>query len=144
MTEKISDNLFVTLEKKRLDRKEKWLSRLMLFMEDIIKVPLFRCQRCGECILSHTGFICSQRCPKRMRNGPCGGTSPDGYCEVYPDLRCIWYKIYQRSRMFGRLSLLYHLEKIHNWELEQTSAWLNVFTRRIDPPIWFIRKEKKR
>ena len=74
----------VTKEKRTFSRPMRLLSALMLLGEDVIKVPVFRCQRCGECILSHTGFVCSQRCPKRLRNGPCGGTGEGGTCEVDP------------------------------------------------------------
>ena len=131
----------ITSEKKKYTRRERFLSALMLLGEDMVKVPLFGCQRCGECILSHTGFVCSQRCPKRMRNGPCGGTGEGGRCEVFPERMCVWYRIYQRAGLFGRVRLLYRVEKIHNWNLEKTSAWLNVFTKRIDPPLWRVPKK---
>ncbi len=123
------------------DRGTRRLSAAMLFFENVVKIPLFRCQRCGECILSHTAFICSQRCPKRLRNGPCGGTRTAGFCEVYPDKKCIWYGIVGRSKWMGRTAFLRRMEKIHNWDLEKTSAWLNVFTKRIDPPTLFLRKK---
>ncbi len=110
-----------------------------LFLEDVIKVPFFRCQRCGECILSHTGFVCSQRCPKRLRNGACGGTRPGGHCEVYPERRCIWYAIYARSKTLGRVAMITETIAPHQWSLEKTSAWLNVFRGRIEPPVWFVR-----
>ncbi|NIM11630.1 MAG: hypothetical protein GTO45_06010 [Candidatus Aminicenantes bacterium] len=132
-----------TLRKSTPTGSEKILSRIMLFVEDIVKVTLFRCQHCGECLLSHTAFVCSQRCPKRLRNGPCGGTGENGTCEVYPQRKCIWYRIYKRARFLGRLSLLQRIEKIHNWELEKTSAWLNVFKKRIEPPIFYIGREKR-
>jgi len=78
-----------------------------------------------------------------MRNGPCGGTREGGYCEVYPERKCIWYLIYQRARFLGRLSFLTRIEKIHNWNLEKTSAWFNVFTKRIEPPKFFFwRKDR--
>jgi methylenetetrahydrofolate reductase (NADPH) len=117
--------------------RERKLSRFILFFEDLVKVPVFGCQRCGECILSSTAFICCQGCPKRMRNGPCGGTGDDGSCEVYPDRKCVWLRIYNRSKFLGRMSLLYKVNKIHNWNLERTSSWLNVFKKRIDGPVWF-------
>jgi hypothetical protein len=123
---------------------ERKLSRILLLFENIIKVPLFRCQRCGECILSSTAFICSQNCPKRMRNGPCGGTGEDGSCEVYPDRKCVWYRIYYRSKRINRISLLYKINRIHNWSLEGTSTWLNVLRKRIEPPVWFVRKDKQK
>jgi hypothetical protein len=135
---------FVTAGKPRISPRERKLSRFMLFFEDVVKVPLFGCQRCGECILSSTAFICCQRCPKRMRNGPCGGTGAGGSCEVYPERKCVWYKIYYRSKLMHRISLLYQIKKIHNWNLEGTSAWLNVFKKRIDAPIWFVHNDKQR
>jgi methylenetetrahydrofolate reductase (NADPH) len=133
----------VTLQKSIPTRGEKILSKIMLFFENMVKVPFFRCQRCGECLLSHTAFICSQRCPKRLRNGPCGGTGANGTCEVYPERKCIWYLIYRRARFLRRVSLLHRVEKIHNWELEKTSAWLNVFKKRIEPAIFFIRRKHR-
>ncbi|MFW6136435.1 MAG: methylenetetrahydrofolate reductase C-terminal domain-containing protein [Candidatus Aminicenantaceae bacterium] len=132
----------VTRHTKDIKRMEKAVSTTALFLENIIKVPFFCCQRCGECILSHTAFICSQRCPKRLRNGPCGGTGEGGTCEVYPERKCVWYRIYKRARFLKRLSLLKRVEKIHNWNLEKTSAWLNVYKKRTEPPVWFVKRKK--
>jgi len=132
---------FVTSGKPPISPWERKLSRILLFFEDIIKVPLFGCQHCGECILSSTGFICCQQCPKRMRNGPCGGTGEGGSCEVYPERKCVWYRIYYRSKLLHRISLLLPIKNIHNWNLDGTSAWLNVFKKRIDAPIWFARND---
>jgi hypothetical protein len=129
----------ITVDKPPITASERRISRLILFFEDVVKVPLFGCQHCGECVLSSTAFICCQNCPKRMRNGPCGGTGDDGSCEVYPERKCVWYRIYYRSRLLNRISLLYKITRIHNWNLEKTSSWLNVFKKRIDPPIWFVR-----
>ena len=134
----------VTSEKAPMSPIERKFSRFLLFFEDVVKVPVFGCQRCGECILSSTAFICCQQCPKRMRNGPCGGTGDDGSCEVYPDRTCVWYRIYYRSRLLNRLSLLYQVKKIHNWNLEKTSSWLNVYRKRIDPPIWFVWNDQQK
>jgi methylenetetrahydrofolate reductase (NADPH) len=133
---------FITRKIDTPSRSEKALSRVMLFLEDLIKIPLFRCQHCGECLLSHTALICCQRCPKRLRNGPCGGTGEDGSCEVYPERKCIWYRIYKRAEKWHRLPLLRRLESVHNWELEDTSAWLNVFKKRIDWPVIFIKESE--
>ena len=46
---------------------------------------LFGCRMCGQCALPTTGYACPMTCPKQLRNGPCGGVSPDGSCEVYPE-----------------------------------------------------------
>ena len=128
----------------KITPRERKFSRLLLFLEDLIKVPMFKCQHCGECLLSSTSFTCSQRCPKRLRNGPCGGTGENGSCEVYPDRKCIWYLIYKRSKRLNRLSVLYDIKKVHNWNLEGTSAWLNVFKKRIDPPVILLTRAQKR
>ena len=134
----------VTYDVPPITARERRFSRLLLFFEDIVKVPLFRCQHCGECILSSTAYICSQNCPKKMRNGPCGGTGDDGSCEVYPERKCVWYKIYYRSRLLNRISLLYKVKKIHNHNLDHTSSWLNVFKKRIDAPVLFVRDDKQK
>jgi hypothetical protein len=137
-------NDLITPDKPPITARERKWSRFLLFFEDVIKVPLFRCQHCGECILSSTAFICCQNCPKRLRNGPCGGTGEDGSCEVYPERKCVWYRIYFRSRFLRRISLLYKINRIHNWNLEKTSAWLNVFKKRNDWLILFVRKDRQK
>jgi methylenetetrahydrofolate reductase (NADPH) len=104
--------------------------------ENLVKKPVFGCQDCGQCILSYTAFTCTMRCPKQMRNGPCGGTREDGRCEAYPERWCIWYLITSRARRLGRMKKLRKLQKPVDRRLEHTSAWLNVFTGRIDPPSW--------
>ncbi|MGE5807123.1 MAG: methylenetetrahydrofolate reductase C-terminal domain-containing protein [Ignavibacteria bacterium] len=134
----------LTIDKPAISPKEQRISRFLVFFEDIVKVPLFRCRHCGECILSTTAFICTQNCPKRMRNGPCGGTRGNGNCEVFAERKCVWYKIYYRSRFLNRMSMLYKIKKIHNWNLEGTSAWLNVLRKRIEPPVWFVHNDKQK
>jgi len=107
-----------------------------LLAENAIKKPFFRCQDCGQCILSYTAFTCPMRCPKQMRNGPCGGTREDGHCEVYPERPCIWWLIYKRAKRLGRMKKLRRIQKPLDRRLEHTSAWLNVFAGKIDPPSW--------
>jgi len=123
---------------------ERFLSAVGLIIENAIKVPFFRCQRCGECVLSHTAFICSQRCPKRLRNGACGGTRPGGRCEVYPERPCIWYAIYRRSKFLGRMPFMTERLPAHSWRLEHTSAWLNVFRGREEWPALWLRSVRDR
>ena len=101
--------------------------------ENTIKKPVFGCQDCGQCVLSYDAFTCPMRCPKQIRNGPCGGTRADGNCEVYPERRCVWWLIYERSRKMGRIAKLrkYHIPVDRRFE--HTSAWLNVFAGKILP-----------
>ena len=132
----------ITRQKTEIKKGERKLSRFFrIVFEDTFKVPVFGCKHCGECLLSSTAFTCSQRCPKRLRNGPCGGTGKGGRCEVYPDRACIWYLIHKRSKRLHRMSFLHPIKKMHNWNLEGSSAWLNVFKKRIEPPVLFNPKE---
>ncbi|MEN6520444.1 MAG: methylenetetrahydrofolate reductase C-terminal domain-containing protein [Armatimonadota bacterium] len=104
--------------------------------ENVVKKPIFKCHDCGQCVLGYTAFTCPMRCPKQMRNGPCGGTRENGRCEVYPDRNCIWWMIYQRAKRMGRLKKLKRIQKPVDRRFEHTSAWLNVFAGKIDPPSW--------
>ncbi|MGD2080785.1 MAG: methylenetetrahydrofolate reductase C-terminal domain-containing protein [Nitrospirota bacterium] len=76
-----------------------------LFLGNMTRLQMFdeRCSLCGECILDKTGGICPiTACPKGILNGPCGGTS-DGSCEVSPDIKCAWVRIYDRMKNIDRL-----------------------------------------
>ena len=108
------------------------LYKTFLVVENLIKKRALRCQSCGQCVLSHNAYTCCMRCPKQMRNGPCGGTRPDGTCEVYPDRPCIWHLIYTRSVKLGREKklLMYHVPV--DRRLQNTSAILNMMAGRIE------------
>lgn len=104
--------------------------------EEISKGALFDCHMCGICILQQTALICPMRCPKGMRNGPCGGPSLDGLCEVYPDKTCIWVDIYKRSQRFGLLGRMEKLQWPVDWSLQGTSAYGNVLNGKWFTPKW--------
>lgn len=66
-----------------------------------------RCVVCGDCILASTGGICPVTiCPKGLLNGPCGGTTPEGKCEVDSSKECAWVAIYNRMLALGQLDRL--------------------------------------
>lgn len=46
----------------------------------LTKKLLASCRSCSSCRLPLTGFVCPERCPKKMANGPCGITGADGKC----------------------------------------------------------------
>ena len=107
--------------------------RVVLWNEEVFKGYLFNCQMCGQCILHSTGMTCPMTCPKLLRNGPCGGVRPAGYCEVYPERRCVWTDAYERSRKmphFGEAIL--DVQPPVDWTLEGTSAWINMLTNSMD------------
>jgi hypothetical protein len=77
-------------------RREPWPMRVFTAFERTIKGWLFGCRMCGNCILQETAFVCPMTCPKGLRNGLCGGATPER-CEVDPSRPCTWYMIYERA-----------------------------------------------
>ncbi|MEE9248102.1 MAG: methylenetetrahydrofolate reductase C-terminal domain-containing protein [Dehalococcoidia bacterium] len=108
------------------------LHQLVYGVERVVKGALFGCKMCGQCALSSTAFVCPMRCPKNMRNGPCGG-STDGMCEVDPSMPCVWCLAYQRSKKLGRIQKLLEIQPNLDWRLSQTSSWINYVTGRYRP-----------
>ncbi len=104
--------------------------------EELSKGLVFDCRMCGQCMLQQTALICPMRCPKGMRNGPCGGSSLDGKCEVYPEQPCIWVEIYQRSRRIGLTGRVEKLQWPLDWSLQGTSAYGNVLNGKWFTPKW--------
>lgn len=69
-------------------------------VERMTKGVLLDSQNCGQCIVGFTGLACPMNCPKRLRNGPCGGVRPDGGCEVRPDMTCVWVLAWDGNKRF--------------------------------------------
>ncbi|MCX6876750.1 MAG: methylenetetrahydrofolate reductase C-terminal domain-containing protein [Verrucomicrobia bacterium] len=90
--------------------------------EALLKGMVFDCHACGQCVLRQTGLICPMSCPKGLRNGPCGGTL-HGECEVYPDKRCVWVRIHQRTARDSQA--LPDLLPSPDARLHHTSSYLN-------------------
>jgi methylenetetrahydrofolate reductase (NADPH) len=102
------------------------------FFEHLAKTVLFHCLNCGDCALFDVGFVCPMsQCPKNQRNGACGG-SYQGWCEVYPnEKRCVWVQAYDRLKAYGEEdSLDGNIVPPCNWDLWQTSSWLNFYMGR--------------
>lgn len=79
-----------------------------LFLGNMTRLQIFdeRCSLCGKCILDKTGGICPiTACPKGILNGPCGGCK-DGHCEISPDIKCAWVRIYERMKKLDKLQEL--------------------------------------
>src|SRR6185295_2763856 len=79
-----------------IDRRPS-LAQTLERVEVSVKAPVFGCQSCGNCVLGSMQHVCPQTCPKQLRNGPCGGTN-NGQCEVIPEQKCIWVKVYDRAK----------------------------------------------
>ena len=94
------------------------------FVERRAKGLLFDCRMCGQCILSSTGMSCPMNCPKRLRNGPCGGVRANGHCEVEPDMPCVWVQAWNGSRRMQGGDAILNLQEPVDYSLRETSAWL--------------------
>jgi len=107
-------------------------SRLFTLFERIIKEVLFDCRMCGDCTLPEARYLCPQSgCPKRLVNGPCGGSS-DGRCEVFPERSCFYVRVYQRLDPQTDLNDLGMAPVLppKDWAMERTSSWINFFLGR--------------
>ena len=109
--------------------KKETVGKLLLEnLEYAIKGPLFGCRMCGNCLLQETAFICPMECPKGLRNGPCGGSTPE-YCYVDKTRPCIWYKIYERSFKMGSEENLLEVLPPLDWDKVGSETWGDVFSR---------------
>ena len=118
----------------RLERT-RWLYRVFTWIEARVKGRAFGCRMCGQCALPATGYACPMSCPKQLRNGPCGGVSSNGDCEVYPGMRCVWLVAFERAEAEGRdgdLSLLQRPIDHRQWG---RSSWVNYWQGR-DDDLW--------
>ncbi|WP_432839814.1 methylenetetrahydrofolate reductase C-terminal domain-containing protein [Dactylosporangium sp. CA-092794] len=103
--------------------------------ERVTKERLFGCRMCGQCALPATGYACPMTCPKQLRNGPCGGASPTGRCEVVPELTCVWVIAGERAAAGGHdadLDLLLRPADHRQWT---RSSWVNYWQGR-DEGLW--------
>jgi 5,10-methylenetetrahydrofolate reductase len=94
-------------------------------IERTLKGAIWGCRMCGNCLLQETAFICPMECPKGLRNGPCGGSTPE-HCYVDPTRPCIWYHIYTRAEKMGRLDRLMEVLPPLDWDKTGTSAFADL------------------
>src|SRR5919198_1766095 len=111
------------------------LYRAFTWTERVVKSRLFGCKMCGQCALPATAYACPMTCPKQLRNGPCGGVSPNGDCEVYPGMRCVWLMAHERAEESGHLADLAKLQRPVDHRLRGTSSWVNYWLGR-DEGLW--------
>src|SRR6266571_8526300 len=115
----------------RHPRAERWFTA----GERMAKEQMFGCRMCGQCALPATGYACPMTCPKQLRNGPCGGVSPSGQCEVYPDLRCVWVVAFERAEQAGHGGDLDLLQRPVDHREAGRSSWVNYWQGR-DEGLW--------
>ncbi len=95
-------------------------------MECWIKGGLFGCRMCGNCLLKQTAHICPMTCPKGLRNGLCGGATPEA-CEVDPSRPCTWHRIYERSKKRGCEDRLLEVNAPLDGDRVGRETWLNLY-----------------
>jgi len=113
--------------------------RVLRLPEKIGKGAVFNCQMCGQCTLHFTGLTCPMTCPKNLRNGPCGGVRPNGYCEVIPDMKCVWVEAFERSRKMSVYGDgMFEIRPPLNHQLAGTSVFINILSLKADdmPKVW--------
>jgi methylenetetrahydrofolate reductase (NADPH) len=106
-------------------KREPFGSRVLESVERMVKGPLWGCRMCGNCLLQETAFICPMECPKGVRNGPCGGSTPE-HCYVDETRPCMWYAIYDRSFRMGRQEKLLEVLPPLDWDKVGTETWGDV------------------
>jgi len=119
----------------RLLERHPRLNRWFTEAEKQVKGAAFGCRMCGQCALPATGYACPMTCPKQLRNGPCGGVSATGGCEVYPDTQCVWVTAYERTETEGRVSDLTLLQRPIDHREWGKSSWINYWQGR-DEGLW--------
>lgn len=102
------------------------LEKPVALVEKTIKGALFDCQMCGQCALSSTGMSCPMNCPKSIRNGPCGGVRPDGFCEVKPAMRCVWVEGWKGASQMRSGDDIANVQVSVDHRLKGSSSWLRV------------------
>jgi len=103
-------------------------------VERYVKGFFFDTQMCGSCTLSSTGMTCPMNCPKRMRNGPCGGVRQDGKCEIKPDMPCVWIDAYQGSLQIDDGARIIEIQPALDHRLAKTSSWLHELRKKKKTP----------
>ena len=61
-----------------------------------------------------------------MRNGPCGGITPEKNCYVDETRKCVWYAIYKRAQKTGRKETLLEVLPPLDWNKVGTETWGDV------------------
>ncbi len=106
------------------------LDRPFVAVEKLTKGFLLDSKQCGQCIVGFTGMSCPMNCPKKIRNGPCGGVRGNGACEVDPDMPCVWVLAWEGNKRLGGDGYpIQILQPPVNHQTIGKSAWLHELRR---------------
>ena len=110
-------------------------------VERVTKGVLLDSQNCGQCIVGFTGLACPMNCPKKLRNGPCGGVRADGCCEVDPAMTCVWVLAWEGNKRFRENG--YPIQTVQpavDNRLIGKSAWLREVRLKADDAAGVLRE----
>lgn len=133
---KALENVLLALDKLWLKIGYDRVEKPVTFVERHVKGFLFDCQMCGQCVLSKTGMSCPMNCPKELRNGPCGGVSADGRCEVKPEMRCVWVEAWRGHSLMGGSGSMLEVQVPVDHRLKGRSSWLREVRRKRDEAFY--------
>ena len=108
------------------------LEKPVAAVEKTVKGFLFDCQMCGQCVLSSTGMSCPMNCPKNLRNGPCGGVRANGFCEVKPEMRCVWVEAFEGAARMHKGEAIELVQHAVDFRLKGSSSWLRVVQEKAE------------
>jgi len=93
-----------------------------------------RCAACGDCVLDITYGLCPvARCSKSLMNGPCGGTTKEGKCEVDENIDCVWHLIVERARERGEMDKLMGFRRAKDWSNSEHGGPKRVVREELRP-----------
>lgn len=124
--ERLVGNLEPLLRGMGFDR----MQRLLVPLERLSKGLLFNCQMCGDCLLGKNGMSCPMNCPKKIRNGPCGGVRPDGHCEVDAQQPCVWVQGWHGGQGMRNGAKQVSVNPVAEHHRQGSSAWLNLLDKK--------------
>ena len=109
------------------------LDKPFMKAESLAKGFLLDSRNCGQCIVGFTGLSCPMNCPKKMRNGPCGGVRADGNCEVKPGMPCVWVLAWEGNQRLREEEFpLQVVQPPVDHRLIGRSAWLREVRIRVE------------
>lgn len=114
---------------------DKTAERMLAGCESLIKGFFFDCRMCGQCALSSTGMACPMNCGKQLRNGPCGGVTGDGCCEVDHGMRCAWLEAGAGAAMMVGGDAYRQVQPAIDHRKAGTTTWLKIIRNEVDPVL---------
>ncbi len=109
--------------------------RLLASVETTTKGALFDCQMCGQCALSSTGMACPMNCGKQLRNGPCGGVTADGSCELDSRMPCVWLEAFAGARQMAGGAAIREIQPPLDHSKGGSSTWFELVLKETSPAV---------